>query len=895
MRFFILIINLFIISFNCSAFETETHALITRQAYANSTLANAGSSSVINRLGLDRLDIATPFNIYWASETPPHYSTGGGSRNVGDGEAAPEGFERCQMQEFLPFPRDDFRFQLFSNTVNTGHDDLGLLPIQNWLVRGAIREDDLGLLSNALAHCAGWLAAASTGNLTRVFNHFYDPLTDRGMPGCPVGVTCQKSVDWALGYTDSSATPPREDTARRNHYSYIDARNQLWWALTRQYYRTSDRPYTMEMRRADAADRLFMWATLFRSLGNIVHLLQDTGQPQHTRSDLHSMAQTPEQQAFEGYTNARVLGSNSDNVNNAYVKSFFGERTPLSAPPLGAYPSVQFSTPLRYFTTGRDAVSFENRLGLADYSNRGFFTGGTKPGMTRNPLPPQTLEPTQGYGFVVAPCEGLLNADARLRAVPCMHYTHAVGDALNPTYAATQDQLPGSYTLPNAPVLSESIVKRIVDIAGTIRPELETVIGIAELNTTGNLTIPRAVGYSAGLLNYFFRGQITIDPPPGGLYAILDHAHWHTIDTDGYPRKPDGTVFGFTEVQIKFRNSTPDIVESGTATRVRQRMTNGHLVAVARYHRNTCYRPDLSGEIAADFDTREIIQPAGCDLTTHRTPYQEIAVSTALDVDTSGNVTVGGQTLDVNATSAQLAQFDFSADPIPINATDLLLQVVYRGNMGEGTLTEPDAIAVGMVDVSEPSYGFAFNEDYFLYHNTWLTADAARPLVPAGYDVDPSPLVNMQFCIGDRVVMDKGMGSSPVYRLQPTTFARYAAIVDTTLPHSRTGMAQFLVDGVPGTRLGVRDEDALFPRTAQAALEHDPVGQAGAYAPDPQLYGRGVVFGSWGNAFAKWYMPETGSRFYPAVPLPPGSYGILPVLADHVYLNNPQPGTCNTL
>ncbi len=225
-------LGLGMVSIKARAFETETHALITRKAYVNSILSSTGTGSVINRFGLDRLDAETPFNIYWASATPPHYSTGGGSRNVGDGEASPEGFERCQMREFLtdPTPAD---FQIFSDTVEPGGS--ALLPIQNWLVRGAIREDDLGLLSNALAHCAGWLAAASTGNLTRVFNHFYDPLTDRGMPGCPVGVTCQKSVDWALGYTDSSATPPREDTARRNHYSYIDARNQLWWALAHRF------------------------------------------------------------------------------------------------------------------------------------------------------------------------------------------------------------------------------------------------------------------------------------------------------------------------------------------------------------------------------------------------------------------------------------------------------------------------------------------------------------------------------------------------------------------------------------------------------------------------------------------------------------------------------------
>lgn len=37
-----------------------------------------------------------------------------------------------------------------------------------------------------------------------------------------------------------------------------------------------------------------------------------------------------------------------------------------------------------------------------------------------------------------------------------------------------------------------------------------------------SLLLPRAVGYSAGLLNYFFRGSIDITPPGRGIYALED-------------------------------------------------------------------------------------------------------------------------------------------------------------------------------------------------------------------------------------------------------------------------------------------------------------------------------------------------------------------------------------
>jgi len=81
--------------------------------------------------------------------------------------------------------------------------------------------------------------------------------------------------------------------------------------------------------------------------------------------------------------------------------------------------------------------------------------------------------------------------------------------------------------------------------------------------------------------------------------------------------------------------------------------------------------------------------------------------------------------------------FDFSADPIPVNASDLFIQVVYRGRMGvdldsEGRPGnyERDAIAVGTYDAREPTFlTFWNNTDY--YHTssgTWLPWNVAYPL-----------------------------------------------------------------------------------------------------------------------------------------------------------------------
>ena len=99
-----------------------------------------------------------------------------------------------------------------------------------------------------------------------------------------------------------------------------------------------------------------------------------------------------------------------------------------------------------------------------------------------------------------------------------------------------------------------------------------------------------------------------------------------------------------------------------------------------------------------------------------RTDYQEISVSAELPI-TSETDLPGGRGGTVPASIDKT--FDFSADPIPVNATDLFIQVVYRGQLGE----ETDGIAVGNLDVQEPTFFAAWNNtDYYFSEigNQWL-------------------------------------------------------------------------------------------------------------------------------------------------------------------------------
>src|SRR5690606_5238223 len=120
----------------------------------------------------------------------------------------------------------------------------------------------------------------------------------------------------------------------------------------------------------------------------------------------------------------------------------------------------------------------------------------------------------------------------------CRHYSRLVPDAVDPVYANNADILPTGVGPPNAPIAADGIFRQIIERHGEI-PELEYQLqkvtwSPAVLETIGNLTIPRAIGYSAGLLDFFFRGELKLSSPPDGLYAVVDQGHLHQV-IDGIP------------------------------------------------------------------------------------------------------------------------------------------------------------------------------------------------------------------------------------------------------------------------------------------------------------------------------------------------------------------------
>lgn len=737
------------------AYEISTHALITDHAWRASTLNPDAPDSIVPVLGFDRLDEIQPFAFLGEPGSTLYFDDAAVLEPADNLPPWPSGsstLRRVQEQERRVLDA------LVQANYFPGQSGAAIEQrIHAWLMRGSIREDD-----NDYKLFGFWTDGDARdpdpyGHLFRAFRHFYDPFYDRASEYHPLCTEygCLRSIHWALGRTDPlHPESDADNVTRRNHFTWQDARNNYWWALTLQ--RDAIGVDSADAR-ISSQERMHRWATTIKSLGHTIHLLQDTAQPQHVRNDLHgppitSLRYSDEGEAdaaFEAFTDYRVLGSRAEALAVTFgggnpLRRMYDDTLPsennLPRIRLGApnyYPGggarVQFSTPVKFFTTrhvetGTSDTSLRSRRGLADLANRSFFTSGTLPGF-RECQPPGTsgCVPTEDPTYPL-PESDLTDPDYTEVSVPSglrvhgrvvhlAEYAYPVTDAVAPNY----DQSLGTLAAygGKAPLVTKGMWYDITphDFDVDIRTRVGHLITYNNMRYAADVMVPRAVGYSAGMIDFFFRGRLEVLPIQQSIFAVLNQGDPHFIDADGYPRHTNdpSKVFGFESVRLQVRNATADIVESGTGTIVPQ-ATGGaasRLVAIARYHRNACYQPDLAGERVQDFGGA-ITEPTCASTLPVRTAYQEISVSAPL-VPAAG---------ELDGASPVELQFDFSADPIPVNATDLFIQVAYRGRLGE----EADGIAVGTYDVSEPTFAAAWNNtDYFWNGTDWIAQNSSNP------------------------------------------------------------------------------------------------------------------------------------------------------------------------
>jgi hypothetical protein len=314
---------------------------------------------------------------------------------------------------------------------------------KDWIRQGSRREDD-------------------TFPILRFRNHFFDPVRARGLEfASPCGFTVRghPSTDWGL-----------EENGVAQTYSFPDARWRFHRGLTAK---------TPEERRHHVA-------AMFRTLGQVIHLVQDAGQPQHTRNDPHGPA---------------WACAGGDGAYEDYVKK-------LPVLSLGDHEAVRFEVeenrPRSFWTTS-------DGRGLADYSNRGFVSA--KSNFERRHCPDGHAEPVPEEEYLYSGDRDLC-AELGVRPIldvdgsplPChmVFVRNTVVDRYDPERTATND-------FAAATSIVDVDYHAIASASGETcpAPRLYAVNEIT-FHAAQELLIPRTVGYGAGMLDYFFRGDLAV-------------------------------------------------------------------------------------------------------------------------------------------------------------------------------------------------------------------------------------------------------------------------------------------------------------------------------------------------------------------------------------------------
>lgn len=372
------------------------------------------------------------------------------------------------------------------------------------------------------------------------------------------------------------------------------------------------------------------FAETFQTLGHLIHLIQDAASPAHTRNDAHlSYSGIGDPDSFHTWAELN-LGAILSSSSTQFDPSILA----LSTNSLAPIPIAHIIDTERYRQTRIPEAG--TNIGIAEYSNANFFSDDT------------IFSPDFPF--------------PRISSADLITERDSKTGELRRYFVKTRDGEVG-YRLATISALFKFLPAPIPVVA------LDDFV----LQDYGRLLFPRAIGYSAGLLDYFFRGRIEIAPPARFVYGLAQFV--------------EGNAGAFTKLRFKVRNATPN----------EETPLPGQLIAVVQYRK-----------------------PFG---NLFENPFADLPAALSFAVSLPQTVTLTRDFTELT--------FDFP-DPnaIPTNAADVFLTVVYRGPLG----LEADAVLVGGKDLFEPDpVDWANVTDYDCFQGTLVNVGNSTlfpPFVP---------------------------------------------------------------------------------------------------------------------------------------------------------------------
>jgi hypothetical protein len=656
------------ISSFCYAFDIDTHAKINYVAVRNSVVFT--DQGFYKRLGIDYSKvIQTLKNREKTYSLGDYYKYPNANNSINLNAYAYDHENQGDRYDINGFVFDRHKFFRYKETIR---EDEIVYPyyISDWISRGNIREDDArSAFSTSPDRMLYDIAITEYGqptdiepNIHRFCNHFFDPYYNialspitgfKGVVACGPDNTNLTAVKWAMGTVMADGSGSK-DLGKINPFTFADAREAQWRALT-------GKTGTMESLSAGNSqkERTAWWATTFRTLGDVTHLLQDMSQPQHTRDEAHPFGV---EKTLEVSTDARAMVRKYKQANGQ-----MGFGAPLI---YQGYQPPMFTEPRHFFSTGGGNASFTGK-GLANYSNANFFTTNNNMHNSRYFMPiPDLARYTQ---------VDIVNSEVNATE------TYLMGTILD-----SQSGERNTIKMSRHSIFSEE-VDQVAILNGAQLPQSLTRIRYSIdqpiIDGQTDLLIPRAVGYTAGLINYFFRGRLEVRAPADGPAAVID-------------AKSNGA--DFTKLRLRVKNTTAPILDPIDGVLKQQHMTAGRFVAVVRFHldKEMEFYPNFPYNRATGL-TALPASGGTCgnwsavyDASGNKDPNLETACRKGEEDIAVSKDFVGVLDADNELEFA----FDFSADPIPLSALDVSVQVVYRGPLG----AEQDGIAVETVRWPDP-------------------------------------------------------------------------------------------------------------------------------------------------------------------------------------------------
>jgi hypothetical protein len=439
--------------------------------------------------------------------------------------------------------------------------------------------------------------------------HFHNPLKIFSEAGLIRIEHCQSSILWA------------QDSVEQNKFVEGD----MTWARVRElYYNALIWP--------KESMRYELFGELFKGLGHQMHLVQDMGNPEHTRNDNHvwktieQWVECHNEDIIKGFCENPIF-PDVDLQAQVFDQSIQKNLIPISR--LSDADDYNLSAPIPL--TG-------SQQGLAEYSNANFLSDDT---LFSSDFPfPRFSGLDEKFPEVIT------EYVADEKGLYASRKKEGEGDAID-------HFLRVSY-------LQKSLVK-----TDQIIYDISYSLDSACYKDYASKLIPRSVGYSAALLDYFFRGEIEITiPASDGIYSLC-------VD----PAK------GFEKISLLVKNITAKNEE----------MSDGKVSVVISY-RECNGDPFVPNPPIPEIE--RVYKLYNCS------GVKSIPRDVPLRIDV-----------------------DMSESPLPATAVDVTLTIVYKGDLGAEA---KNAVGMGFMDVSEPTPVDLFNNtDKICFNGSYVNYDDA--------------------------------------------------------------------------------------------------------------------------------------------------------------------------